>query len=161
MKRIRVHSRPFAANKIGLLLFLLPLSAVETKTWNQESMADFEKGTLTHVSLSSEGRLTLAPAVRELADASVAFLWCVARDSKGNIYAGGGGLGGGKAKLLMIAPQGRSKPLAELDGIAVQAIAIDPQDRVYAPTSPDGKVYRVDPSGKASVFYGPKAKHIG
>src|SRR5437016_3781604 len=82
------------------LLFLLPLAAVETKTWNQESMADFEKGTLTRVSLSSEGHLTLAPAVRELADASVTFLWTVARDSKGNLYAGGGGLSGGKAKLL-------------------------------------------------------------
>src|SRR5262249_37106550 len=143
------------------LLLLLPLAAVETKTWNQESMADFEKGTLTRVSLSSEGHLTLAPAVRELADASVTFLWAVARDSKGNLYVGGGGLGGTKAKILTLDSQGRSRMLAELDGITVQAIAIDRQDRVYAATSPDGQVYRVDASsGKAEVFYDPKTKYI-
>src|SRR5712691_5143639 len=158
--RIRLHPCASVAKKIGLFLLLLPLAAVETKTWNQESMAAFEKGTVTRVSLSSEGHLTLAPAVHELADAAVTFLWAVARDSKGNVYAGGGGLGGGKAKLLMIDPQGRSKPLVELDGIAVQAIAIDRQDRIYAATSPDGKVYRVDAAGKADVFYDPKAKYI-
>jgi hypothetical protein len=161
---IRLHPCPSVAKTIGLFLLLLPLAAVETKTWNQESMADFEKGTLTRVSLSSEGHLTLAPAVRELADASVAFLWAVARDSKGNVYAGGGGLGGGRAKLLTLDSQGRSRLLAELDGFAVQAIAIDREDRIYAATSPDGQVYRVDASGKApgqaEVFYDPKAKYI-
>ena len=44
--------------------------------------------------------------------------------------------------------------------MAIQAIAIDKQDRVYAATSPDGKVYRVDASGKAEVFYDPKTKYI-
>jgi hypothetical protein len=47
--------------------------------------------------------------------------------------------------------------------MAVQAIAIDRQDRVYAATSPDGKVYRVDGSkndAKAEVFYDPHAKYI-
>src|SRR6266571_461599 len=136
------------------------LAAVETKTWQQADMAAFEKGGLTKVSLASDGRLTLAPAVREVFDASVTFLWSVARDSKGNLYAGGGGLGGSKAKLFTIDPAGKSKTLAELDGMGIQAIAIDRQDRVYAATSPDGKVYRVDSAGKAEVFYDPKAKYI-
>jgi hypothetical protein len=48
----------------------------------------------------------------------------------------------------------------ELDGIAIQAIAVDANDRVYAATSPDGKIYRVDASGKAQVFYDPKQKYI-
>ncbi len=33
-----------------------PLFAVETKTWTQADMADFDKGSLTGLSLSSEGR---------------------------------------------------------------------------------------------------------
>jgi hypothetical protein len=123
-------------------------------------MADFDKGTLTGLSLSSEGRLTLAPAVKEIFDGSVSFLWAVARDSKGNVYAAGGGLGGTKAKLFAVDPQGKMKTLAELDGIAIQAIAIDASDRIYAATSPDGKVYRVDAAGKSEVFYDPKAKYI-
>jgi hypothetical protein len=142
------------------LCALAPLRAVDTKTWEQSDASDFEKGVIKRLSLSSDGRLTLAPAIKELADPSVTFLWAVARDSKGNVYAGGGGLGGGKAKLTVIDPQGRSKTLAELDGLAVQALAIDRQDRVYAATSPDGKVYRVDASGKADIFYDPKTKYI-
>ena len=52
------------------------------------------------------------------------------------------------------------KTLAELDGIAIQAIAIDAMDRVYAATSPDGKVYRVGTAGQVEVFYDPQAKYI-
>ncbi len=127
-------------------------------------MADFEKGTLTHLSLSSEGRLTLAPAVKEIADPSVTFLWAVARDSKGNVYAGGGSLGASKAKLIAIAPNGGLKTLAELDGMAIQAIAIDRQDRVYAATTPDGKVYRVDtskPSEGRSILRSAREIYLG
>ncbi len=123
-------------------------------------MADFDKGSLDGLSLSSEGKLTLAPRVKEVFDASSAILWSVARDSKGNLYAGGGGLGGSKAKLFVVDAAGKVKTLAELEGIGIQALAIDRNDRVYAATSPDGKVYRVDASGKADVFYDPKAKYI-
>jgi hypothetical protein len=133
---------------------------VETKVWQQAGTADFEKGTLTHLSLSSEGRLSLAPVMKEVLDGGVAFLWAVARDSKGTLYAGGGGLGASKAKLFAVDAQGKSKTLAEVDGVAIQAIAVDKSDRVYAATSPDGKVYRVDAAGKADVFYDPKAKYI-
>ena len=143
-----------------LLSTILCVYAVDTKTWEQASMEDFDQGTLRHLSLSSDGRLTVAPRVREVYDSSLAVLWSVARDSKGTIYAGGGSLGGSRAKLFSIDPQGRGKLLAELDGIAVQAIAIDRQDRVYAATSPDGKVYRIDSTGKAEVFYDPKTKYI-
>jgi hypothetical protein len=134
--------------------------AVETQTWQQSGTSDFEKGKLTHLSLSNEGKLTLAPTVKEVADGSVAFLWAVARDSKGNLYVGGGGLGASKSKLLSVDAQGKSKTVAELDGIAIQAIAVDSRDRVYAATSPDGKVYRVDGTAKPEVFYDPKAKYI-
>ncbi len=136
------------------------LLAVDTKTWQQNSMADFERGDLTGLSLSSNGRLTLAPAAKQLYDPSVTFLWAIATDSRGRIYAGGGGLGASKAALFEIDPSGKPKTLAELDGMAIQAIAIDKQDRVYAATSPDGKIYRVDPSGKVETFFDPHAKYI-
>ncbi|MBV8845488.1 MAG: SMP-30/gluconolactonase/LRE family protein, partial [Bryobacterales bacterium] len=145
---------------------LLPLSfcisafAVETNTWQQAGMDDFEKGALKNLSLSSEGKLCLAPAVKEVLDASAAFLWAVARDSKGDIYVGGGGLGSSQVKLLSVDRQGTIKTVAELDGISIQAIAVDSRDRVYAATSPDGKIYRVDGSSKPEVFYDPKAKYI-
>jgi sugar lactone lactonase YvrE len=143
-----------------VLCVFVPLWAVETQVWEHSGQADFEKGTLNKLSLSSDGRLAAAPVVREIHDPSVSFLWAVARDSKGNLYAGGGGVGGSTAKLIAVDPAGKAKTLAELDGMVIQAIAIDKQDRVYAATSPDGKVYRVDAAGKSEVFYDPKTKYI-
>jgi hypothetical protein len=134
--------------------------AVETKTWQQTYMADFERGSLTRLSLSSDGQLSLAPALKQIYDPSVTFLWAIAIDSKGNVFAGGGGLGGTKAKLFEVDAAGKTKTLAELDGMAIQALAVDKQDRIYAATSPDGKVYRVDSAGKIETFYDPKAKYI-
>ena len=142
-------------------LFLLmaaagTLLAGQTRTWTQGESADFEKGILKNLSLRSDGRLSLAPVSRELFDTSSAYLWALAQDSKGNLYAGGGT----SAKLYRIPPDGKGKVLADLDALEIHAIAIDARDRVYAATSPDGKIYRVTGNGKPEVFYDPKAKYI-
>jgi len=141
---------------VALLLAGAAAFAGQTKTWSQGGFADFEKGVLKNVSLRSDGLLTLAPRSRELFDTSAAYLWALAQDSKGNLYAGGGT----GAKLYRIPPGGPGKVVAELDALEIHAIAVDSRDRVYAATSPDGKIYRVTSSGKPEVFYDPKAKYI-
>ena len=133
--------------------------AVETQTWTQSQQEEFQKGTIERLSLRSDGRLTLAPAFAELFDSSAAYLWALAVDSKGNLYAGGGGPGG-TARLHVIPPGGQARILADLDGLEIHAIAVDRQDRIYAATAPDGKVYRVSESGAAEVFYDPATKYI-
>ncbi|MCP5120585.1 MAG: hypothetical protein GY953_58070, partial [bacterium] len=142
-------------------LVALPLAghAVETQTWEHATRADFEKGTLEGLSLRSDGRLMLAPRTAELLDASVAYLWAVAEDAKGNLWVGGGGPGAAKAKLFRINPAGESQEVAELEGLQIQALAVD-GDNVYAGTSPDGKVHRISSSGEVEVYYDPKAKYI-
>lgn len=142
------------------LLAALCLHAGETKSWTHTSQADFENGTLKKVSLRSDGRLSIAPAFQELHDPSIAYLLALATDSKGNIFAGGGSPGDSAAKLITLDPSGKARVLAELPGLQIQAIAIDRNDRVYAATAPDGKVYRVSADGKSEVFYDPKAKYI-
>ena len=142
-----------------LLLFAVCAAALyagQTRTWSQNEFADFEKGVLKNLSLRSDGRLTLAPRTRELFDAVAPYLWALARDSKGTLYAGGGT----SAKLYAIAPDGKSRTVADLDALEIHAIAVDARDRVYAATSPDGKVYRIAGAGKPEVFYDPKAKYI-
>jgi sugar lactone lactonase YvrE len=132
------------------------LCAGQTRTWTQGEAADFEKGNLKNLSLRSDGRITLAPVSRELFDTSSSYLWALARDSKGNLYAGGGT----SAKLYRIPPDGKGKLLADLDALEIHAIAVDSHDRVYAATSPDGKIYRIAGNGKPELFYDPKAKYI-
>ena len=101
--------------------------------------------------------VTLAPESRELFDSASPYLWSLARDSQGTLYAGGGGA---NAKLFAIPLGGKGKVLAELDALEVHAMAVDAKDRVYFATSPDGKVYRLGAGGKPEVFYDPKTKYI-
>jgi sugar lactone lactonase YvrE len=130
--------------------------AGQTRTWVETDYSDFEKGVIKNLSLRSDGRLTLGPRFAELFDASSAYLWTLARDSKGNLYTGGGP----GAKLYRISPSGEKKTAAEFDAIEIHAIAIDSKDRVYAATAPDGKIYRLSGDAKPEVFYDPKAKYI-
>jgi len=157
--RWRAGFSPRGASTLLLLLASI-LSASETKVWTQGDQADFDKGDRKNLSLSSDGRLRLGPRFEEILDSSSVYLWALAGDSKGNLYAGGGGPGGPGARVYIIPPGGKGKVLAELDGLEVHALAVDRQDRVYAATSPDGKVYRLSGSAKAEVFFDPKAKYI-
>src|SRR5262249_45209278 len=145
------------ARKCGAVLALASFAwAGQTKTWQQADYSDFEKGTIKNLSLRSDGLISLAPQFREIFDSSSAYLWALARDSAGNLYAGGGP----DAKLYWISPGGEKKILAEFDGLEVHAIAIDRKDQVFAATDPDGKVYKVSAAGKSQVFYDPKTKYI-
>lgn len=134
--------------------------AVQTRFWEQGDRADFEKGSLTHLSLRSDGRLFLSPELREVFDSSTPYLWAVVADSKGNVYAAGGGSGSGSAKLFVIDRAGKARTFAELDGLEIHALAVDSKDQLYAATDPDGKVYKVSSDGKARVFYDPHQKYI-
>jgi sugar lactone lactonase YvrE len=134
--------------------------AVETRFWEQGDRSDFEKGSLHHLSLRSDGRIFLAPDFAEVFDSSTPYLWSIAADSKGTLYTAGGGSGSGSAKLFAIDPSGKSRTFAELDGLEIHAVAVDSSDQVYAATDPDGKVYKISADGKAQVFYDPHQKYI-
>jgi len=138
------------------LLAVAALYAGDTRTWTQSDFSDYEKGVIKNLSVRSDGLLTLAPRSHELYDTASPYLWALAQDSKGNLYAGGGT----SAKLFRIQPDGKGKVLADLEALEIHAIAVDSKDRVYAATSPDGKVYRITGNAKPEVFYSPKAKYI-
>ena len=129
--------------------------AVSTRSWIASTYSDFEKGERKGVSLRSDGRITLAPRSHELFDSSLAYIWALARDSKGAIYAAGGP----GARVYRFA-NGKCEKLAEFDAVEVHALAIDSHDRVYAATFPDGRIYRVTPGSRPEEFYNPKQKYI-
>ncbi len=134
--------------------------AVETRFWQEGDRTDFEKGSLTHLSLRSDGRIFLSPQFPELFDSSSPYLWTIAADSKGNLYTAGGGSGSGLTKLFRIDSSGKSRSFAELEGLEIHSVVLDSKDQVYAATDPDGKVYKISPDGKARVFYDPHQKYI-
>lgn len=149
--------RPFP-----FVLALAALSAafaVDTRFWTFATKDDHDKATMKRLSLRSDGQITLAPAMRELQDAGVSYLWAVARGADGTLYTGGGNPGATTARVFAV-KNGQSRVLAELAGLQIQSIALDAKGLVYAATAPDGKVFRIAADGRSEVFYDPKAKYI-
>jgi hypothetical protein len=138
-----------------LLSIALPAPAAQPQFWKLEEARDFLEGDTEAISVDSEGRLQLAPRSRHLFDPDSPFVWALAGDGKGVLYAGTGNDGrifkieGDKGRLLYDAPE-----------LEVHALALGPDGRLYAGTSPDGKVYAIDASGKADTFYDPADKYI-
>ncbi len=146
-------------NTAVLALVSVAALAVETRTWQHANAEDFSKGSFHDLSLRTDGRLSLAPASRELLDPSTSALWAVAEDSRGNIYTGGGGPGS-QAKLFRIDPSGESTVLAELEGLEIQAIAVNKQDEVFVATTPDGAIYKIGQDTEVETVFQPDAKYI-
>ena len=138
------------------IIFSVPLVAEKTRRWEQTRFEDFNAGTVQDISIRSDGRLMLAPRFEELSEPTASFLWALAYDSKGNLFAAGGP----GAAVFRLGADGRKSTFFESGAIEVHALAVDGDDNVYAATSPDAKVYKIDPSGGYSVFFDPPADYV-
>src|SRR5579884_2043082 len=78
--------------------------AVDTHIWEQSDQSDFTAGTPKHVSVRSDGHVTLAPEFKELDSTTVPYLWALAQDSKGTLYYAGGAPTGATAKVFALKP---------------------------------------------------------
>ena len=140
-------------------LAVLALSAVETKNWVQGEAGDFEKGNLKRLALRNDGRLSLSPTMTEIFDAQTPYLWTIVEDTKGTLYAAGGGPGTESAKLVAVDAAGQGRVVTDFGGASVYALALNAKDELYAATSPNGKVYKIT-AGKPVVFYDPKQTYV-
>src|SRR6202049_3196339 len=133
------------ACKTLALLSALILSAFAlaegTRTWEQSKFEELTKGTAKGIALRSEGGIELAPAFKALATTPSTYIWSIASDPGGNIYAAAGS----PARVYRITPDGQSMAIFEPQELQVQALVVDKKGIVYAATAPDGKVYRLDP----------------
>ena len=126
---------------IFFLLAAVSLSFGEgTRTWEQSKFDDLSKGTATGVAIRSIGGLELAPSVKALSTTPSTYIWSIAADQSGNLYAATGA----PARVYRITPQGQSTTIFEPKELQVQALAVDKNGVLYAATNPDGKVYRIE-----------------
>jgi hypothetical protein len=133
-----------------------PVYPSGTTAWEMTSYADFIRGRFEGVSLSREGRLSLAPKVDTVFTSDQPVIWSVAQGPDGSLYAGTGHRG----RLYRIDRAGASTLLWTADQPEIFAVAVDPKGIVYAGTSPDGKVYRIENGKAAEYFAPPKARYI-
>jgi len=126
-----------------------------TQTWEMDSYSDFVRGHFDGVSLSREGRLSLAPKVDTVFTSDQPVIWSVAQASDGSLYAGTGHRG----RVYKIDSAGKSSLLWTAGQPEIFAVTVDAKGTVYAGTSPEGKVYRIV-NGKAEEFFAPHARYI-
>ncbi len=159
-----------------LLVFAsaLAASAEGTRTWEQSKYDELSKGTAKGVAIRSTGGLQLAPSVKTIATTPSTYLWAIAADKAGNVYAAAGS----PARIYRVTPDGKSTVIFEPQELQVQALTIDKNGALFAATNPDGKVYRLEPGPasaekkneakdqtakdlwKSSLYFDPATKYI-
>jgi WD40 repeat protein len=117
-----------------------PLFADGTRTWEQSKFDDLSKGTATGVAIRSQGGLELAPAFKQLYATPSTYIWAIAADDAGNIYAATGA----PARVYRITPDGKATIIFEPQELQVQTLEVGPAGVIYAATAPDGKVYKIE-----------------
>jgi sugar lactone lactonase YvrE len=159
---------------VVILTFLATFASAEgTRTWEQSKFDDLTKGTAKGVAIRSAGGLEMAPAFKALYTTPSTYIWAIAADDAGNIYAAAGA----PARIYRVTPAGQATIIFEPQELQVQALAVAKDGVIYAATSPDGKIYKVehkgsnpaaetkqssgvDSSWSASVFFDPDTKYI-
>ena len=178
-----IRPRSLFATLAGFLLLANTfLFADGTRTWEQSKFDDLIKGTPTGVAIRSAGGFELAPAFKAVSTTPSTYIWSIAADHDGNLYAATGS----PARVYRITPDGKSIVIFEPQELQVQALVLDKSGVVYAATSPDGKIYKierrtgsaekdspdkakdaqekpksaVDPAWSSSVYFDPQTKYI-
>jgi sugar lactone lactonase YvrE len=144
-----------------------------TRTWEQSKFEELMKGTADAVAIASTGGLELAPKFKLLSTTPSTYLWSIAADRDGTLYAAAGS----PARVYRISADGKSTVIFEPQELQVQALVVDKNDAILAATNPDGKIYKlehhpgvpektkseknsVDSSWSSSVFFDPDSKYI-
>ena len=148
----------FSVAVVFFSIHLLPVFGVTTQIWEQQRQKDFESGKLENISLSSKGELMLTPKLEVFfEDTKEIYVWCLAEDSKGNIYAGTGNGG----KIYRITPDGESSLFYDSPEVSILALAIDSNDNIYAGTAPDGLIYKLtDSSTPPTTILSSEEKYV-
>jgi hypothetical protein len=159
-----------------LALFCALAFAEGTRTWEQSKFEDLSKGTTNGVAIRSVGALELAPTFKMLYATPSTYLWSIASEGAGVLYAAAGA----PARVYRITADGQATTIFEPAELQVQALVVDKSGAVYASTAPDGKVYKiehkgsangggknpdrakgqVDPAWSSSVYFDPETKYI-
>ena len=128
---------------LGIFSILLLLSfafAEGTRTWEQSKFEELIKGTTKGVAVRSTGGLELAPAFTALSTTPSTYIWSIAADREGNLYAASGS----PARVYRITPGGKSTVIFEPQELQVQALVVNKSGVIFAATNPDGKVYKIE-----------------
>ena len=85
-----INPRKLSLTFLILLVASGALYGEGTRTWEQSKFDDLSKGTPKGVAVRSTGGLELAPAFKPVSTTPSTYIWSIATDSSGVIYAATG-----------------------------------------------------------------------
>ena len=146
--------RRFARSTLAVwFLFFAPVVyAATSTTWQVSGFTDFTKGRLTGLSLSTDGILQLGPSTKFTADLGAPSAWIAAPASDGGLYVGTGHNG----KILHVAPDGKTAVIWSAPQPEVFALCVEANDVIYAGTSPNGAVFRIEKGQAREIWRSPE-----
>ena len=144
---IRLYKLPAIAAAVAVMLGAHLALAEGTRTWEQSSFDELLKGTANGVAIRSRGGLELAPAFKPVLTSPSSYIWAIASDAEGTVYAAAGA----PARVYRITADGQSQVIFQPQELQAQSLVLDKKGVLYAATNPDGKVYRIEPPVRAGA----------
>jgi len=138
---MRMPTRILAAALFAVTMVRAEQPSASFACFNDWTNSDF-KG----VRIDSDGRLRLGPNLRRVAQLPEGVVWSAVSDGASGAY-----LSAGNEGKLFHYVAGQMKPLTQVKGGIVFAMARMGQDLLVAPSG-EGKLYRVSPSGEVKPF---------
>lgn len=152
--RLRRAFAALLAVAAGAALLAAPAAATEVKIFRSATAADFLGGELDGVSVDQLGRLRLAEKVERLTGIGEPFL--LSADRLGDGWVVGTGNDG---RVLAVRADGSVETLFDAPEPEVFAVRAESDGVVFAATSPNGKVYRIE-GGAGEVFFDPQQLYV-
>lgn len=144
----------FACLAADLALAASALAATST-VWEVAGYNDFLKGVLHGLSLTADGNLRPGPSVNFDARLDQPAVWSIVAAPEGGVYAATGHRG----RVLRVGVNGKVQPVWTAPEPEVFALCLGSNGVLYAGTSPNGGVYRIE-NGKATEIWHADAKYI-
>ncbi len=136
------------------ILSLAAFAATST-VWEVNGFTDLLKGRLVNLSLTADGILKPGPPVRWSTSLDQPALWSIAAAPGASMFAATGHSG----KIYKLTADGKSSLAWSAPQSEVFAITSDAKGVLFAGTSPNGSVYRIEGSNATELWRAP-AKYI-
>lgn len=136
----------------GLVGNAHPALAVKTSFWRVDDIQSFLQGEkVAGVALESDGYLRLGPAWDSVVTRlpNVAYIWCLAPDSKGRVFFGTGDDG----RIYRWTRDRGATLVWDTGASEITSMAIDANDNVYAGSTPGGVIYRIGAKGDTTRYF--------
>jgi hypothetical protein len=138
---------------IGVFMQLAP--AATSTAWEVTGFSDFLKGHMRGLSLTADGLLRPGPALKWTATLEQPAAWSVAPAPDGGVFAATGNQG----RVLHVGADGKVTTIWSAEQSQVFALCVTPQGVLYAGSSPNGGLYRIE-NGKTELVWKSPAKYI-